>query len=147
MLLMGDEYGHTRHGNNNPYVQDNEINWFLWDQIDEKRIDFISSLSAFRKEHPSLHQTRFLVDADVKWFTDWGPASKLVVYQLKGPPSLCVAFNANSHPISLTLPQTKGSWHTVVNTADDWLIQKRGSPISCLELLPFSAFLAIEKTG
>jgi isoamylase len=30
MFLMGDEIGHTRKGNNNPYVQDNEINWFDW---------------------------------------------------------------------------------------------------------------------
>src|SRR5690606_18241202 len=34
MLLMGDEYGHTRLGNNNPYVQDNEINWFLWNELE-----------------------------------------------------------------------------------------------------------------
>ena len=32
MLVMGDEYGHTRHGNNNTYCQDNALNWFLWDE-------------------------------------------------------------------------------------------------------------------
>ena len=31
MLLMGDEAGHTRRGNNNPWCQDNELNWFDWD--------------------------------------------------------------------------------------------------------------------
>ncbi len=49
MLLMGDEYGHTRHGNNNPYVLDNEINWFLWDQENEKIFSFVAALIRFRK--------------------------------------------------------------------------------------------------
>jgi len=32
MMLMGDEYGHTRNGNNNSYGHDTTINNFLWDQ-------------------------------------------------------------------------------------------------------------------
>jgi len=32
MMLMGDEYGHTRNGNNNSYGHDTAINNFLWDQ-------------------------------------------------------------------------------------------------------------------
>ena len=31
MLLAGDELGHTQHGNNNTYCQDNEITWLQWD--------------------------------------------------------------------------------------------------------------------
>ena len=27
MLLAGDEFGRTQHGNNNAYCQDNEISW------------------------------------------------------------------------------------------------------------------------
>jgi glycogen operon protein len=30
MLLMGDEVRRTQQGNNNPYCQDNETNWFDW---------------------------------------------------------------------------------------------------------------------
>ena len=30
MVLMGDEYGHTRHGNNNTYGHDNHLNNFDW---------------------------------------------------------------------------------------------------------------------
>lgn len=33
MMLMGDEYGHTRYGNNNSYGHDSAINFFLWDQV------------------------------------------------------------------------------------------------------------------
>ncbi|XP_057973626.1 isoamylase 3, chloroplastic isoform X2 [Malania oleifera] len=32
MMLMGDEYGHTRHGNNNSYGHDSVINHFQWGQ-------------------------------------------------------------------------------------------------------------------
>ena len=31
MLLAGDEFGRTQHGNNNAYCQDNEISWVNWD--------------------------------------------------------------------------------------------------------------------
>jgi isoamylase len=30
MMLMGDEYGHTRYGNNNSYGHDTSINNFQW---------------------------------------------------------------------------------------------------------------------
>ena len=35
MLLAGDEFGRTQHGNNNAYCQDNEISWVDWDGIDD----------------------------------------------------------------------------------------------------------------
>ncbi|GKV33645.1 hypothetical protein SLEP1_g42125 [Rubroshorea leprosula] len=34
MMLMGDEYGHTRYGNNNSYGHDTAINNFQWKQSD-----------------------------------------------------------------------------------------------------------------
>ncbi len=34
MLLGGDEFGRTQHGNNNAYCQDNELSWFRWDEVD-----------------------------------------------------------------------------------------------------------------
>lgn len=33
MMLMGDEYGHTRYGNNNSYGHDTAINNFQWKQV------------------------------------------------------------------------------------------------------------------
>jgi isoamylase len=33
MMLMGDEYGHTRYGNNNSYGHDTCINNFQWEQV------------------------------------------------------------------------------------------------------------------
>merc|ERR1712078_840908 len=31
MITMGDEYGHSKNGNNNTYCHDSDINWFDWD--------------------------------------------------------------------------------------------------------------------
>lgn len=33
MMLMGDEYGHTRYGNNNSYGHDTALNNFQWQQV------------------------------------------------------------------------------------------------------------------
>ena len=40
LIRMGDEYGHTAHGNNNPWCQDNPLNWFLWDQLEKNQTLF-----------------------------------------------------------------------------------------------------------
>lgn len=142
MLLMGDESGHTRNGNNNPYVQDNEINWFLWDKQNPKMFQFVSSLIAFRKELPDLRHTQFLTDGDVEWFTHWDPSSRLVAFMLKGSPPLYIAFNAHFEPATIELPS--GNWHTLVNTSEDWLFHQKNSPvITKVELLPYSSLLAI----
>ncbi len=145
MLLMGDEYGHTRRGNNNPYVQDNEINWFLWDRQNPKIFAFVAALIAFRKQHPQLRRPQFLTDEEVDWYTDWGAHSQRVVFCLKGPPALYIAFNAQSTSAKLTLPP--GHWRTIVNTSEDWIFHEKGPPISAIELLPYSAFLAINSSS
>ena len=36
MLLGGDEWGRTQHGNNNAWCQDNELSWFDWDACDDR---------------------------------------------------------------------------------------------------------------
>ena len=60
MLQAGDEFGNSQGGNNNAYCQDNEVGWLNWDHADGEFMDFVASLSEFRRAHPSLRQTRFL---------------------------------------------------------------------------------------
>lgn len=139
MLLMGDEYGHTRRGNNNPYVQDNEINWFLWDRPNQKITNFVSSLIAFRKKHAQLRRNRFLTDEDVEWFANWDDPSRLISFWLK--PSLYIAFNAHYEPKQIDLPQ--GKWQLIVNTNEDWQFHSNGPLISSVSLTPYSSLLAI----
>ena len=37
MMLMGDEYGHTRYGNNNTYGHDDRLNNFQWGELEEQK--------------------------------------------------------------------------------------------------------------
>jgi isoamylase len=59
MLLGGDEFGRTQHGNNNAYCQDNELSWFRWDEADEDLVAFTSDLVALRRDHPVFRRRRW----------------------------------------------------------------------------------------
>jgi isoamylase len=62
MLLAGDEFARTQHGNNNAYCQDNEISWLDWnlDQDAKTLLDFTKEVIRLRKDHPALRRSRFL---------------------------------------------------------------------------------------
>ena len=58
MITAGDERGRTQGGNNNPYVQDNEISWVDW-RPDDAWLDVYEVTKAalrLRREHPALRQ-------------------------------------------------------------------------------------------
>lgn len=58
MLLSGDEFLNSGEGNNNPYCQDNRINWLNWKQAETNRemVDFVKFLIQTRKDHPIFHK-------------------------------------------------------------------------------------------
>lgn len=60
LIFMGDEFGNTQNGNNNPYCQDNEITWLNWKNLESNReiFSFVKDLAAIRKSHPVLRQGR-----------------------------------------------------------------------------------------
>ena len=84
MLLGGDEFGRTQHGNNNAYCQDNELSWFDWVQAgsDEGRAltEFVARLIRLRGQHPTLRSAQFMHDGPdvlpgvppVSWFDENG---------------------------------------------------------------------------
>ena len=66
MLLAGDEFGHTQHGNNNAYCQDNELTWLPWEWMhqprtsqEQKRFEMVSKLISLRKSLDLFHQEGF----------------------------------------------------------------------------------------
>jgi glycogen operon protein len=77
MLLGGDEFGRTQHGNNNAWCQDNEISWFDWEQADWQRdlTAFTRRIIALRRDHVVFRRRSFLAGTgdgdglpDVWWF-------------------------------------------------------------------------------
>jgi glycogen operon protein len=58
MITAGDERGRTQGGNNNPYVQDNEISWIDWrgDNAWLDVYDITKAALRLRREHPALRQ-------------------------------------------------------------------------------------------
>jgi glycogen operon protein len=78
MISSGDEIGKTQRGNNNAYVQDNEISWLDWalDKEREALFAFTQRLVALRRSQPAFRRRRFLRGEkiegsalkDIAWF-------------------------------------------------------------------------------
>ena len=62
LIFMGDEFGNTQKGNNNPYCQDNAVTWLDWNLIkkNEEIWEFWKTLVSFRRVHPILCPKREL---------------------------------------------------------------------------------------
>jgi glycogen debranching enzyme GlgX len=61
MVTAGDERGRTQRGNNNAYVQDNEISWVDW-RPDDAWLDLYDAVRTalrLRRDHPALRQRHF----------------------------------------------------------------------------------------
>jgi len=84
MLLGGDEFGRTQHGNNNAYCQDDPLSWMDWKQAEtdpgKSLIDFTQRCIAARRARPTLHASRFYTGDlevlpglyDTSWFDEYG---------------------------------------------------------------------------
>lgn len=130
LLNMGDEYCHTKNGNNNTWCQDNELNWFLWDELEKQKefYRFYKGLIHFRKQEPLLRRKTFLKDNDIVWHgvephkPEWDKEDGLIAFSLvdeRDGNDLFIALNTSSHAINIQLPERtdKKSWHWIVNTS------------------------------
>lgn len=150
MLVMGDAYGHTSLGNNNPYVQDNELSWFRWDELqkNQKIFQFISNLIHFRKTHTQLSRKHFWEEKEIEWHSatsnkiDWNDNSRFVACTFKTGENIYLAFNASNSPINVILPT--GKWKLLVNTEEDWEFHNDGAVLPpSIELQSHASLLAI----
>ncbi len=162
MIQMGDEYGHTRQGNNNAWCQDNPLSWFLWDKLKENEalFRFYNQTIHFRQSNPYLSHKAFLKDSDISWHGPtpfqpiWEGEEHFLAFTLidpQGKSDLYAAFNAGPDPISIEIPQPKPSqkWHWLINTAlrspDDF--KEPPQPIAPnpfhYQMEPFSSLLLI----
>lgn len=157
MLLMGNEYGHTRHGNNNSWCQDNELNWFLWDETANNPgfFRFYQRCIDFRKRHPILRRNRYLTPDDIQWHgkvpwePDWDGDTKFLAYlqvdEVQGQ-HLFVAFNPSAIEKHIVLPDAENGkkWFraidTFMNSPDDFLDEEEMVPLheNSYSLKPYS---------
>ena len=146
MLLAGDEFGQTQHGNNNAYCQDNELAWLDWGLLERhpERLRFARLLIDLRRSRLWLRRDTFLKGTrrsaaarDIAWLhpsgremsdADWNDSSlHCLALQMTGAVDaragrhgdLLAAFNAGDAPVPLRLPQSShgGSWRVIIDTA------------------------------
>ncbi|MDR3405960.1 MAG: glycogen debranching protein GlgX [Chthoniobacter sp.] len=78
MLLAGDEFGNTQHGNNNAYCQDSALAWLDWNLSPGQRtlLVFVRELLRLRKTEPVFRRRHFFQGRpihgaeikDIYWF-------------------------------------------------------------------------------
>jgi glycogen operon protein len=143
MLLMGDEIGRTKKGNNNSYCHDNELNWLDWSMVKTNAdlFQFTKNCIAFRQAHPVLRGNEFLRNEDYlgsgcadiswhgaqAWHPDWSESSRVLAFLLCGKHArggsevdnnMYVAMNMYWEPLSFELPGLPEgvNWHVFADT-------------------------------
>lgn len=163
MWHMGDEYGHTKKGNNNTWCQDNELNWFLWDKYEANSsfFRFCQLLFSFRAAHPILRKQRFLSDLDVQWHgtlprqSTWSLDDNfiaLTLFDRQNNEEIYAAFNAQNKQVMANFPVcSHGKWFWIANSAkappEDVYREDEAPEVTKLRytFLPYSSVLLLGK--
>ncbi len=68
LIFMGDEFGNTQEGNNNPYCHDSLVTWLDWKGLKRKNsfYEFISEFARIRRENNFYHGSRELSPIDTE---------------------------------------------------------------------------------
>ena len=133
MMYMGDEYGHTKGGNNNTYCHDNGLNWLDWDAANdplagEGLARFTRQMMALRKKHGAFRLPSFPTAENIQWHGHlpdtplWEEDSRFVAFTIQETPKsskFYVAFNAHHEPAMLRLPEPPQGqeWRLLLDTA------------------------------
>ena len=144
MILGGDEFGRSQHGNNNAYCQDNETSWFDWGKAADRAhlLEFFRKSIAFTRRFPILQRRKFYLGndldddrvQDLTWFgtdhgaLDWQDRNlRTVCWQLDasehgasaGADRLFFALNGDFQSAWITLPTLDASraWYRAVDTS------------------------------
>ena len=141
MILMGDEFGRSQHGNNNAYCLDSAISWVDWGLL-ESNADLhrvVKAMIHFRKGHPALRVNNFdgipnehlpccSFHGNQPWQPDWSDQSRQLAWMMAArepnkPLStdiVYVATNMAHYASWFTLPDPPPTyqWHLCFNTGD-----------------------------
>lgn len=139
MILAGDEFGRTQHGNNNGYCQDSDISWVDWEGMgDEAKAltEFVRRLIAMRREQPLLHRASYRDGMVITWLNPGGGEQTAEQWADEGANSIAlrlsngqlenddaassdviIAFNAHDGAVPFKLPKREGRrWKAVMDT-------------------------------
>ena len=144
MITQGDEYGHTKKGNNNSWCQDNAINWFQWDK---PLNSFLKKCLSFRNKSSAIKEKEFFTEADIDWHgtcpfePNWDSSDQfigLVTKTKEGFPEYYIGFLPSPERTIVTLPDYEnGSWSLGL-----WSAKKpKITSFQKIEVSPFSSFL------
>lgn len=126
MLLAGDEHGHSQHGNNNAYCQDNPLTWLDWLHCDSGLFSFTAALIHLRRRIPALQSDRWWQEGDgnVEWLNPQGQPLSASEWQqgahrlqIRLSQHWLIVLNATEEVCDLILPQ--GNWHAIPPFAGD----------------------------
>jgi glycogen operon protein len=162
MLLAGDEFGNSQHGNNNAFAQDNKIGWLDWTGL-EADPDFqeqVRALIRLRRAIVLLRPRRHLHGRmqnaagfpDIDWLgrdgerlssDAWHQESALAVLLCSTPKrrvsretvqAVITLINAAETPVIMKLPQVlpQGSWHLMFSTSPPPSSQALGSTVELI---------------
>jgi len=140
MLLMGDEFGRSQHGNNNAYCLDSTISWVDWSLLEHNKLlfDYTQALISFRHQHPCLRINRFDHQGSTHlpscsfhgtraWEVDWSSDSRQLAWLMScdHPDShqmdaVYVATNMGHYAAWFDLPSLPQGyrWQLCFNTGD-----------------------------
>ena len=151
MLLGGDEFGRSQHGNNNAYCQDNELSWFDWAAAAQNQAlsDYVARLIALRRAHSALRRRHWFqgkdifASPDVRWFlpggtvaneNDFNAGTKTVGMYLAGAVAgdydFILLIDAWWESITFQLPEELGErWELAIDTDASDPFADSGRPV------------------
>ncbi|WP_431857497.1 glycogen debranching protein GlgX [Azospirillum sp.] len=152
MILAGDEFGRTQHGNNNAYCQDNDLSWIDWEGIDDEGLDlldFTRRLIALRQSHPLLRRQRFLTGAfnpelevkDATWLTPAGVEKTSEQWQDPMARCLGLLLDGRAQATGVKKASSEATMLLIVNSHHDVV------PFTLPEVVGGSQWLKLLDTG
>jgi len=157
MINAGDEFAHSKKGNNNSWCQDNSVNWLNWDFAEKNNglLHFFKQCIHLRKNHSIFHRTSFFSESgdiscpgdhpEIIWQSlrpgqqDWSADCHTLAFLLSGSRTgkgqinhFFIMLNGDRKEDAVfTLPLVPGNstpgWHQIIDTSLD-------SPYNFLDL-------------
>lgn len=158
LIYMGDEFGNSRKGNNNPYCIDNKTTWLDWKDLDRNQdiYQYFQAMVLLRKDFSIIKHKFSMMDelslgypdlsyhGESAWKGDWDFYSHqiglLYCDQYKNKERaiedslLYVAINLNWIARTLALPKPpKGAeWKQILSTDDSLSVQVSEEELTCM---------------